>query len=548
MVSALTHPNEWYFRRAVRRIAHAATSETKTLQIPDVKPTDPPAWHLRRLLMLGAVGQMDRVRKSGPFPPDSGGKTLSLTVDLENLVAVASAAELGRRLLEEIRVAEHPLTLMRLAWYLKDCDPADAAQGMALLLGKKELIGDARAELVLWHNWEAIFERTAPVILPANSPAKLVNFAARRSHAVGSDSAHLRSLMQQVSTWPQKPLQAAALDGLLEASNGRTGLAAPSGWAAFRDALQSGHPTAITRLALAFGDESVAVKLAALVKNRSAAAQERRDALQALAVCRSPLAAESVRLAMQDSDLRPTAIPQLAVLSESEVETLLWPIWPTLGAAEKSAAIDVLTTRRSWAKSLLAKVADAVVSQKEISLGQARQISLLKDAGVNVLLEKHWGKVGASRKDHEDAIAKYRMMLTANKTASAERGHVVYGKACAVCHKLFGEGGSLGPDLTGSGRKELDYLLLNVINPNAAVPRDYQMIVVEMKDGQVLTGTMPREDETSVTLQTLTEKRILNRSELRKVERQSLSWMPEGLFQQLTDQEVADLVAYLRKE
>ena len=125
------------------------------------------------------------------------------------------------------------------------------------------------------------------------------------------------------------------------------------------------------------------------------------------------------------------------------------------------------------------------------------------------------------------------------------KGKLVFTKTCAVCHTLFNEGGKLGPDLTGGGRKDADYILLNVLDPNANIPRDFQMTVVTLKDKQILVGTTPAEDEKTLTLQSITERRVIEKAACEKIERQQLSFMPEGLFQHLTQPEFLDLMAYL---
>ena len=84
-----------------------------------------------------------------------------------------------------------------------------------------------------------------------------------------------------------------------------------------------------------------------------------------------------------------------------------------------------------------------------------------------------------------------------------------------------------------------------MLDPNANIPRDFQMTVVTLKDKQILVGTTPAEDEKTLTLQSITERRVIEKAACEKIERQQLSFMPEGLFQHLTQPEFLDLMAYL---
>ena len=72
--------------------------------------------------------------------------------------------------------------------------------------------------------------------------------------------------------------------------------------------------------------------------------------------------------------------------------------------------------------------------------------------------------------------------------ADLQSGHEIARKTCFVCHKLYGEGADVGPDLTGVGRSTLDALLANVIDPNQVIGKGYENVEVETKDGRSVSG------------------------------------------------------------
>src|SRR5205823_3098682 len=102
--------------------------------------------------------------------------------------------------------------------------------------------------------------------------------------------------------------------------------------------------------------------------------------------------------------------------------------------------------------------------------------------------------------------------------ADLSNGRLVYSKTCQQCHLLFGEGGKIGPDLTGSNRANLDYLLSNILDPSAEVAQDYRMSIVTMKAGRVLTGMIVERTPNRFILQTATEKLVLAKDDVEKVE------------------------------
>jgi putative heme-binding domain-containing protein len=129
--------------------------------------------------------------------------------------------------------------------------------------------------------------------------------------------------------------------------------------------------------------------------------------------------------------------------------------------------------------------------------------------------------------------------------ADRSKGRAVFEKACASCHRLYGNGGDIGPDLTGSGRTDLDYLLENIVDPSAVVSADYRMSVVAMADGRVLNALVKGRTDHSIILQTPTEAITVDRDDVEGIKPSPLSIMPEGILDTLSATEARDLVAYL---
>jgi len=129
----------------------------------------------------------------------------------------------------------------------------------------------------------------------------------------------------------------------------------------------------------------------------------------------------------------------------------------------------------------------------------------------------------------------------------APRGRVVFNKVCAQCHRLFDTGGNVGPDITGANRGDLDYLLQNILFPNAVIPNEYRASTIETKDGRVVMGVVKSQDATAYVVQTATELVTIPKAEVDKVEESEQSMMPEGMLAQLPETEMRDLLYYLTR-
>jgi putative heme-binding domain-containing protein len=121
----------------------------------------------------------------------------------------------------------------------------------------------------------------------------------------------------------------------------------------------------------------------------------------------------------------------------------------------------------------------------------------------------------------------------------------VFAKTCQQCHTLFGEGGKVGPDLTGSNRANLEYVLSNILDPSAVMAKEYQPTIVTLVDGRVITGIIKEQDKNTVTVQTPNETLTIGREDIEETTSTTVSMMPADLLKQHTEAEVRALIAYL---
>jgi putative heme-binding domain-containing protein len=342
------------------------------------------------------------------------------------------------------------------------------------------------------------------------------------------------------------------LRGIREGTRGRAKLPLPAGWSALYVKLHA-SPDKEARdhaavLALTFGDPQALKDLTAEVKNVHANPADRTAALEALIEKRVPELVPLLFEELADKDMRRTALRGLAAVPHADTPKKILAAFSTLTNDEKAAAVATLTARKEYALALLDAVEEKTVPRAEISAYAARQMVSLRDARLTERVRTVWGdvKTTTTAKTREQ-VAKYKVQLTpdAMKAADLSNGRLVFSKTCQACHKLFGEGGKIGPDLTGSNRQDLTYLLTNVIDPSAEVARDYRMSTVRMKDDRVITGIVAERTPARVTVQTATERIVLSPDDVDEIKDSALSLMPEGQLDPMTKEQVRDLFAYL---
>jgi putative heme-binding domain-containing protein len=126
-----------------------------------------------------------------------------------------------------------------------------------------------------------------------------------------------------------------------------------------------------------------------------------------------------------------------------------------------------------------------------------RRLRDFKDAEIDALVAKHFGVSRESPEDKRQRIAALKQALSPDALSNAdhENGRAIFSTICMKCHTLFGTGRAIAPDLTGANRADLDYLLSNVVDPNAVIGKEYQVTNVWLKNGNVVRQHRDQENE-----------------------------------------------------
>lgn len=308
--------------------------------------------------------------------------------------------------------------------------------------------------------------------------------------------------------------------------------------------------TNIQTLSLVFGSGRAADELIAIVKNAEGDANARLHAFKSLTRSTKPELLPVLRDLINDKVLGTSARSALAAYDDPSIPKALLHPWPVRSVEQQAATVATLSSRASYAKVLLQTVKAGRVPAAAISPFQARQIRNLGDEALTKLLTEAWGELRDTPEAKKAEFAKWASVLKPATLAKADRskGRMMFTAVCGACHKMFGQGGAIGPELTGGDRRNLKYLLENILDPSAVVPADFRVSILHLKDGRTLTGVIPEQTERTLTIQTPAERLTLERAQIVKQEQLTQSLMPEGLLAALGEENVLNLIAYLMGE
>ncbi|MBO0697899.1 MAG: c-type cytochrome [Zavarzinella sp.] len=345
-------------------------------------------------------------------------------------------------------------------------------------------------------------------------------------------------------------VRAKALDALVTAIGNRL-LDAPAEWEAARARLYEDETPDVrrltNRLAIKFHDVAALRFALKVAQEELAPLHERISAVRDLGVARSPEAIDPLlRLARGPgpAELRAEAVRSLGGFDAPKLASDLLADWANYSPPLRNEVVQVLAGRKDWAADLLKAVGEKKVDRMALNDNTILRIQALKDKRLNAEVEKVWGRIRATPAELNRLIDKMRGELS-TAPGSFNRGRLVFDNQCAKCHKFDGRGSEVGPNIEGGGR-DIEYLLINVLDPNRVIGAPYFMRTVNLLNGRVETGVLAAEDDQSITLKT--ENAVLKqiqKKDIDDIKVQEKSLMPEGLANNMSVQDFRDLVRYV---
>ncbi|BCX47965.1 cytochrome c [Haloferula helveola] len=470
-------------------------------------------------------------------------------------------AKLREKMLRMAKEDPSPTVRLRLASAAQRLSADEAWLLVEALGNHEEDLDDPNLPLMVWYAAEAAARSEpgrAPAVVAKSPMPKLQRYLPRRL---------MRGLLQNEARFmpaiddlcsvlhtAEPPRRIHILAGLLKGAEGHAKLPQPKGWTAAYEVLHKDQNPEIRQqaltLALLFGNAKSLHELRAIAANADASAESRSEAMEALSSRTDAASLELfLRLASAKGPLRETAVRALAVYDDPKVATLLVDKLSELNEAETRGALEVLAARPAFTLKLLEAIDSGKLPGSTITAPVARLIQGHKDAKLDQWLEQKWGTLNPTDEQRQKEIERYRRFLgePAILSADVKNGAEIFKATCSACHEMFGEGGHIGPHLPGNF-SDVEYLLQNLLDPNAVIGRDYQQSFVTLDDDSLVAGIVTEETDGTLTLKTLAgTTTTLPKSRIRKRELSPRSMMPEGLLNSLSESQVRDLFLYLRQ-
>ncbi|MEK6478056.1 PVC-type heme-binding CxxCH protein [Catalinimonas sp. 4WD22] len=414
------------------------------------------------------------------------------------------------------------------------------------LMQHREDSEDHNLPKMIWYATEPLVEQNPELALEMAGKSKipmLSQHLARR--AVDADA--IDQLIVKIGKF--NTTKASLLEGMRDGLEGRTDLSTPIKWKSVYADLQASTDQEVKQLALEiaqlFGDTEAAQQYLATIKDNNSPIEQRRKALNSLASKQREELINVLPSLLNDKNLRTEAIRAIAEYDHEPLGKLLLNQYDDYEKANQLEAVQTLASRPAYGWMLTQALKQQSIPKSDVPAYVARQLRRVVGSG----FVEVWGPIDDLNTNQNEAYAHYQALLTdqALVNANPTNGRVLFQRTCGPCHKMYGEGGNIGPDITGSNRTNLDYLLSNVLNPSGEIQDDYKMVVVTTRDGRTYTGNVAAENERQLTLRVVGQEGVqINKSEIQSRETTASSMMPPGLFETLTDEEVIDLIAYLQ--
>ena len=251
----------------------------------------------------------------------------------------------------------------------------------------------------------------------------------------------------------------------------------------------------------------------------------------------------------QDDNLmvREATIAALAIFNEPTVATGIIAGWQQLPDTLRPTASALLASRESWSQMWIDGCSNKLVDADSLSLEALRAMR----QHANQKIQEGLNLLYPETSTIDFALAQRRSAeltsLVLSGTGDPYLGKKHFKSLCGRCHKLFDDGGDIGPDLTGYQRDQLSTLVRNIIAPSLEIREGYRTIQLLTEDDRVLSGFVENQTKDQIVVKTIDGlSHVLDKVDVASMKEQLQSLMPEGLLDKLTDQEIIDLVSYLR--
>ncbi|HBJ33739.1 MAG TPA: hypothetical protein DDZ51_03035 [Planctomycetaceae bacterium] len=563
LFQAQLHSNAWYGRQARRILQQRRwADETFHVSADDLPLPETAAQQLALAWAKQAAGinDLDSLFQSS----DEVHKTWAVRFAADDFKAdVKLDAEMIQQLQSAVQNDASGIISLYVASAAQRLTTVDRLEIARSLIQRADLAKDRFFPIMVWLSIESVVDQSDFNVVDLCKISKLPlvtrNIARAITESIESEPQNVERLIEIALDYSESsPAQSTGREiivGMAEALAGWNRAARPANWssdwksytAGSNDSDDESLQQAVTQLNIVFGDGQAMDLLVSIAKDAAAAPQTRRQAIAVIS--RAKIAGfDSVLLnLLSDRTVQQETLQGLAFYDSPETPARALAMLGTYSPGARQELVRLLVSRATFAYELLDAVADGRISATEISAYHARQIQDFGDSRLNDRLRSQWGDVRPTADDKRATIEQLRSLLAPDRLVKADqsRGRVLFNQVCSNCHVLYGQGKKIGPDLTGSNRNHLDYLLENIVDPSASVAADFRTSIFVLDDGRILSGAIQLQTDKTVSVQTPDGLATIDRESIVQTKPTTTSLMPEALLQNLSASDIQNLFAYL---
>ena len=438
---------------------------------------------------------------------------------------------------------------------------ADRAFKLSLILASHA--GDKLDSMqphLLWYGIEPFVlqdpEAAIKLAIESKIPLLRENIARRITEQLDSKPELVEQLLTRFTSDDVPSAKSArkqCLIGIAKALDGWNRAEEPAAWKPFVKSLgaepDSEEQTLVQDLNLLFGDQITIDDLFRTMQDRNASVQARRQAIETIGRLKPDQRFfKAAQKLIGKSELTHSVLRGMVRLDQNEIPDLVLKNFAGMDPQARKLAIDLLSGRSLFAQKLLTAIEKKRIPVNLLTASHARRIAGFQDPKLDDQLKRVWGTVRSSSAEKLEQIDRLRQELTPETidSANVRVGQKLFQQNCATCHVMRGQGGAIGPDLTGSDRKNMNYLLENIVDPSSSVADSYRSSNVLLFDGRLLVGVVVKQSEKTLSLQTKDQLVTLDQEDIEAIKLTKLSLMPEGLLDQLKARQRAALFKYLQ--
>ncbi|MBL8795315.1 MAG: c-type cytochrome, partial [Planctomycetia bacterium] len=560
LVALLSHPNDWQRREARRILAERrdTTVVPALRKLIEEQKEDLALEALWALYVSGGFNDELAMKLLDHANEDVRTWTVRLLCDPKKV-----AAPVTSRLVRLAREDTSNRVRSQLACSAKRLSAGDSLPIVRALLLRAEDVSDPHLPLLTWwaiedkaasHRADVLKLFAEPEIVRAPLANQFILERLARRWMAGGEPADLAACARLLENLREPKDADKWIAGVDKALEGRALNAVPMELTRPLAALTESRPNdpTLLRLTVRLGSTAAYQKTLQLLADSKTPPTERLGLIDLLGQIGKPDCVPVFLKLLRDgtdAKLRAACLTALQRFPDASIGDTVLELYPALSGDLRNRAQTLLAGRPASALSLLKLVDAKQLEPKQIPLDQLQRMMLYKDDQITKLIEKHWGKVGAQSSGEKQSRIRSLALIVRRGKGDAPRGKELFTKHCAVCHQLFNEGNKVGPELTGIDRKNLEVLLVNLVDPSAFIRPEYVAHNVITKDGRIITGLIAEDNAQALTiLDAKNERTVIAKNNIDELAAAAQSLMPEKILDPLTDQEICDLFAWLQSD